>query len=63
MGKEIVTELIQGELNVKNLRKELALILEGSQREAQLAAYDTLEKKLGGGGASKKAAMLIVKNS
>ncbi len=63
MEKEVVTELIQDQLNVKNLRKELRLILEGPQRDAQLVAYNKLEKKLGGGGASKKAARLIVENS
>ena len=63
MGTEVVKELIQSDLSVKNLKKELELILTGPQRDAQLEAYGKLEEKLGGGGASKKAAALIVENS
>ncbi|WP_150451233.1 lipid-A-disaccharide synthase [Arenibacter lacus] len=60
MDKEVVKELIQGDLNQQNLIKELGLILEGPHRERQLEAYASLEKKLGGGGASEKAAALVV---
>ncbi|HUH46215.1 MAG TPA: lipid-A-disaccharide synthase [Arenibacter sp.] len=60
MDREVVKELIQGELNVKNLQKELSKILEGTERKKQLEAYNELEKKLGGMGASEKAATFIV---
>lgn len=63
MNKEVVKELIQDDLNTKNLRKELTKILSGEGRENQLKAYDLLEKKLGGKGASEKAASLIVENA
>ena len=60
MDREVVKELIQGELNPKNLKKELSKILEGAERKKQLAEYEELEKKLGGMGASEKAATFIV---
>lgn len=63
MGKEVVKELIQNDLNSKNLRNELAKILQGASRENQLKVYDQLEIKLGGKGASAKAADLIVENA
>ncbi|MBD0777194.1 lipid-A-disaccharide synthase [Maribacter sp. ANRC-HE7] len=63
MDKEIVRELIQDDLTTKNLKNELAKILEGSSREDQLKAYDQLEQKLGGRGASSKVAQLIVENA
>ena len=63
MDKEVVKELIQSELTVKNLRNELTKILEGPQREAQLEAYEDLQKRLGGKGASQKAAQLITENA
>ena len=62
MDKEVVRELIQSDLTVKNLRNELEKILEGPQRKAQLDAYDVLESKLGGQGASEKTAELIIEN-
>ena len=62
MGKAVVKELIQSELNSENLAHELAKILEGPQREAVLENYGTLSQTLGGTGASKKAATLIVEN-
>ena len=62
MEKEVVKELIQNDLNSKNLRNELAKILQGTSRENQLKAYELLEKKLGGKGASAKTAELIVEN-
>ncbi|MGB5436370.1 MAG: lipid-A-disaccharide synthase [Maribacter sp.] len=63
MEKEVVKELIQNDLNSKNLRNELTKILQGACRENQLKAYELLEKKLGGTGASVKAADLIVENA
>lgn len=60
MEKEVVRELIQDELTPINLREELQKILEGKGRDAQLKAYEALEKKLGGRGASEKTAALII---
>lgn len=63
MEKEVVKELIQTDLNTKNLKSELTKILDGPQRKCLLEDYNTLEKKLGGTGASENAATLIVKNA
>lgn len=63
MDKEVVKELIQGELNTKNLKEELSKILESEQREKLLHDYDSLIQKLGGPGASQQAAQLIVQNT
>ena len=61
MDREIVTELIQNELNTKNLVEELGMILEGDKRLQILDNYSKLREKLGGKGASDKAAAIIVK--
>ncbi|MEP3209196.1 MAG: lipid-A-disaccharide synthase [Maribacter sp.] len=63
MKKEVVKELIQGDLNTKNLKTELHKILDGSHRGKQLDSYVALEKTLGGQGASSKTAELIVANA
>ena len=63
MKKEVVKELIQTDLNTKNLTSELIKILDGPQRKSLIEDYNTLEKKLGGTGASENAATLIVKNA
>lgn len=60
MDKEVVTELIQGELNSKNLKTELQKLLNPDYRKHLLLQYDLLEEKLGGEGASRKTAKLIV---
>ena len=60
MDREVVTELIQGNLNKKRLKKELATILNSNEREQLFLDYYELEKKLGGKGASANAAKLIV---
>lgn len=62
MNKEVVKELIQDDLNKKNLTSELKKILEGSKRKEQFEAYYELEKKLGGKGASDKTAEMIVES-
>ena len=62
MDKEVVKELIQDDLNKKNLTSELTKILGGPKRIAQLEAYHELEKKLGGIGASELAAQQIVQS-
>lgn len=60
MDEEVVTELIQDDLNTANIKKELTKILEPQYRQNLLEKYDLLELKLGGMGASKKTASLIV---
>ncbi|WP_299361406.1 lipid-A-disaccharide synthase [Winogradskyella sp.] len=66
MDREVVTELIQGDLNKKQLKKELMSILDTDKREQLFLDYYELEEKLGGKGASEKTAKLIydsLKNS
>ncbi|HSI69696.1 MAG TPA: lipid-A-disaccharide synthase [Gillisia sp.] len=62
MEKEVVKELIQAELNKKNLKKELKKILDKHHRETIFKQYFELEQKLGGTGASEKTARLIVED-
>ena len=60
MDEEIVTELIQNEMNPKRLKEELSKILQLENRKIMLEKYDHLEKKLGGAGASEQVANLIL---
>lgn len=62
MDAPVVTELIQGECNTKNIQIELDKILNTSHRETMLQNFDILENALGGVGASKKTAQLIIKS-
>ncbi|GIV33374.1 MAG: lipid-A-disaccharide synthase [Chitinophagales bacterium] len=59
-GKQVVTELIQYDLNESNLRKALQAILENKTRERIFADYRLLREKLGQPGASQRAASLIL---
>lgn len=59
MDREVVTELIQNNLNTENLKVELDKIIENTYRNNLLKNYSILEQKLGGIGASEKAATLI----
>jgi lipid-A-disaccharide synthase len=60
MDKELVRELIQGEMTVKNIKKELAAIVEGGEkRQTILQGYKELKNKLGNEGASGHTAVLI----
>ena len=61
MDREVVTELIQGDLNKKRLKQELEAILSHNKREQLFLDYFDLEQKLGGKGASENAARLIYK--
>ncbi len=63
MEREVVKELVQGELTAANLKRELDKILEGPDRETMLSDYGMLKKKLGGRGASELTARLIVENA
>jgi lipid-A-disaccharide synthase len=60
MDREIVKELIQNELNEKNLKVELDKLLNKDSREKLLNDYSDLRSKLGGAGASQKAARLMI---
>lgn len=62
MDQEVVKELIQGELNTKNITTELDAILpNGNKRAPLLKAYQQLKEKLGGTGASANTAELMLK--
>jgi lipid-A-disaccharide synthase len=61
MDKEVVKELIQSDLNTKNLETELHKIISGNQRQEILNNYSILEQKLGGVGASTTTAEKIIK--
>ena len=61
MDKEVVKELIQGDLNEDNLVKELDLLLHNGKRQRQLLEdYEELKDRLGNAGASEKAATSII---
>lgn len=60
MDREVVKELIQGDLTRENLKKELEKILTQRKREEIDSMYRELEGRLGGGGASKRAAEIVV---
>lgn len=60
MNEEVVKELIQHNLNHKNLKKELQIILNKAQREIMLSKYNQLIKVLGQEGSSQKVANEIV---
>jgi lipid-A-disaccharide synthase len=61
MDKEVVKELIQGDLNEDNLAKELESLLHNGKRQRQLLEdYEELKDRLGNAGASEKAAASIL---
>ena len=60
MEKEIAKELLQNEMNAKNLRHELDVLLSGEGRAEMLENYKKLHLKLGGKGASKRLADKIL---
>ena len=61
MDRVVVTELIQKELTVNNIVKELNKVLISDKRTSMLKDFDELTSKLGGRGASKNAADQIQK--
>lgn len=63
MDREIVKELIQSQLNTKNLSRELDGILNNQKKLQQLYSdYKELKEKLGKEGASQRTAELILEN-
>jgi len=61
LDRPVIKELIQTDLTPKNLKEELAKIVDPELRKPILADYDELIKLLGNSGASKKVAHLIYK--
>ena len=60
MDREVVKELIQGDLTEDNLVKELDQLLHNGKRQRKLLEdYDELRDRLGNAGASEKAAEII----
>ena len=59
LDRPLVKELIQNDLNTKELELELRNILSDAGSRQLLTGYEELKKKLGGGGASNRAANLI----
>jgi lipid-A-disaccharide synthase len=61
MDREIIKELIQSQLNTKNLSRELDVILNNQKKLQQLHSdYKELKEKLGKEGASQRTAELII---
>jgi lipid-A-disaccharide synthase len=61
MGKEVVRELIQADLNEHDIVGELrAILVGGAKRNEQLKNYSELQKVVGGPGASQRAGRLMV---
>ncbi|MBK7888338.1 MAG: lipid-A-disaccharide synthase [Bacteroidetes bacterium] len=61
MDQEIVKELIQDELQPKNLQSELMKLFDRESRQTMLKSFEALKIKLGGQGASKNTSNLIIK--
>ena len=59
MNAPVVTELIQGALNTRNLKAELDKLLDPAYREQLLKDYQVLREKLGNEGASQRTAQAI----
>lgn len=60
-GREVVPELVAADMNERTVRRHLASILPGgSAREAMLAGYDDMARRLGKPGAPAHAARLMV---
>jgi lipid-A-disaccharide synthase len=64
LDKPAVKELIQYDLTVDNITSELRSIIDNPERQRQIKDdYDTLERVLGSGGASRNTAMVVLKKS
>lgn len=61
LDEPLLTELVQVDLTPERLAEELANIIDGPGRAAQLAGFTRLKLALGERGAAQKAAKLIVK--
>ena len=59
-GREVVPELVAGDMNVDNVARHLAAIMPGgAAREAQLSGYEEMAQRLGKPGAPDHAAELM----
>ena len=61
LDEAAVVELIQGECKSKNMVKHLLEIQAGEKQKKLLENYEKLAKLCGGGGASERTAMLMLK--
>ena len=62
MDKEVVKELIQGDLTEENIVKELDLLMHNGKHQRQLLEdYEDLKDRLANAGASERAASIICK--
>ena len=59
MDAPVVTELIQGDLNTRNLKAELDKLLDPAYREKLQGDYQALRERLGNEGASERTAQAI----
>ncbi len=57
--REVVRELVADSFSVENIRSELHIILEGPAREAMLAGYEEVRRRLGDQCAPKETACII----
>ena len=63
MGKEVIKELIQYDMTLENITKELKLILNNDvYRNTMLQSFTLLREKLGGKGASERTAKIITES-
>lgn len=60
MGREVVTELIQGDLNERNLLREFRQLIDPIRRQEMESDYHELQEILGGPGASDRCAELMI---
>ncbi|GAB5525069.1 MAG: lipid-A-disaccharide synthase [Roseivirga sp.] len=60
LDRQVVQELVEGDLNERRMIHELQALLEPANRKRMLADYDELEAKLGGEGASERVAELMI---
>jgi lipid-A-disaccharide synthase len=63
LDAKVVAELIQDDMNSKNMAKELKLVLEGESRRKQLNSYAALKIKVGKSGASARVAQFVVERT
>ncbi len=59
LNKEVVTELIQDDLNVKNLVSEIKKMESSLYRDAMTTEYAKMKSKLGQGSSSKVASLIL----
>ena len=60
MGREVVKELVQDDLNPENLKEQIKLLSSPEKRQELENNYAELREKLGGSGASMNAAKAII---